>query len=349
MGDIETIISKAATLLREQGRDYSEATPQVEQIVADGSTRSFIRLTFAGTNVLCVLPSRAETFGPAEAHAFYAIGHHLQGQGIPVPALWGVDVETNMVVCEDLGNTRLHDLLVGKDGAMEHMLPLYEEVVRVLAHMQVKGGAHFDPKWCWDTPCYDTQLMVEKESGYFLRAFCQEYLNLQFDPAPVKEDCLHLAQQADRAPKHFFLHRDFQSRNLMVKDGKIRIIDFQGGRLGPLAYDLASLLIDPYAGLDKKVQSRLVNAYLDELHKLVDYDPDQFHRELATLSVQRNLQVIGAYAFLTKTRGKPFFKQFLKPALGSLLTLLELPENNAYQALHSLTRRCQAQLNQAKI
>jgi len=349
MIDIATIITKAVKVLKTQGIAISGAQPQVEQIVADGSTRSFIRLFFAEITVLCILPPQGESFGFAEARAFHTIGSHLLGQSIPVPALFGVDAETSMVVCEDLGNTRLHDLLVGKNSPPEYIVSLYEQAVRLLAHMQVKGGEQFNPKWCWDTPYYDMQLMVEKESGYFLRAFCMDYLNLKFELEPVKAECLQLARQADRAPRHFFLHRDFQSRNLMIKEDKIRIIDFQGGRFGPLAYDLASLLIDPYAGLGKEVQNHLVAAYLDELQKLIDYDPHQFRSELTTLSVQRNLQVIGAYAFLTRKRGKHFFKQFLKPAMDSLLDLLELPENHAYQALHSLSRQCRAQLNQTKI
>ncbi|PID72321.1 MAG: aminoglycoside phosphotransferase [Desulfobulbus propionicus] len=344
MIEAQTIRAKAAQLL-EQQKSVPNGVPIIEQIVADGSTRSFIRLSFSDINVMCVLPPQDQSFGAAEAAAFYAIGLHLQQQQVPVPAIFGMDAETNMVVCEDLGDTRLHDLLVQENGMTQRVLKQYEQAVRMLARMQVQGGKAFRQQWCWDSPSYDIRLMVEKESGYFLRAFCEHYLHLGFNRAPVETECLHLAKKAAQAPSHFFLHRDFQSRNIMITDDKVRVIDFQGGSLGPLAYDLASLLIDPYAGLENKTQNTLVEVYLDELQQLIEYNPDQLRQELVTLSVQRNLQIIGAYAFLTKTRGKPFFKQFLKPALSTLLNLLEHPENNSYQALRALCKQCQVQLD----
>ena len=114
--------------------------------------------------------------------------------------------------------------------------------------MQVRGAVSFDPKWCWDTPQYDRMLMLERESGYFLQAFWQDLLGME-EPPGLQEEFFELADRAARIPAGYFLHRDFQSRNIMIHGGEACIIDFQGGRLGPLAYDLASLLIDPYVAL----------------------------------------------------------------------------------------------------
>lgn len=345
MGKYTSIITKATGLLQPHGIALIPAQLQVDQLVPDGSTRIFLRLKQKDQQVVCVLPPEGDRNGTAESRSFFAIGRHLQGQGVPVPFVYGFAESCSMVVCEDLGNSRLHDLLAKEQGMTPRLLQLYEQAVRTLAHMQVKGARSFDPTWCWDTPVYDMQVMLEKESGYFLQAFCRDYLELTFDSEAVREDCVRLAQAAAKAPAEFFLHRDFQSRNIMVAAGDVRIIDYQGGRLGPLAYDLASLLLDPYARLAKEIRDHLTCTYLKELDTLCKYDHRQFFHELLLLSLQRNLQILGAFAFLTRVRQKPFFQQFLAPALTSLIALLEKPAAAEYAALYTLTRQCRTQLD----
>jgi aminoglycoside/choline kinase family phosphotransferase len=210
--------------------------------------------------------------------------------------------------------------------------------------MQVRAADGFDPAWCWDTPRYDRQLMVERESGYFLRACCTDLLGLDFDRPAVAAECNLLADEAAQAPAGFFLHRDFQCRNIMLADGSVRFIDFQGGRIGPLAYDLASLLLDPYAALPEGIQEHLIGVYLRALREEIAYDPEQFRHEYLALALQRNLQIIGAFAFLSQVRRKPFFVRYLEPALASLDRLLAKPEAAGYAALHTLTGQCRQEL-----
>lgn len=335
------IIITAADILRQHGVRLEPELTEVRQLVPDGSTRLFLRLHQGATRVVCVLPPNGEQMGMAEARSVDAIGRHLYRRGVPVPFVYGLAAETGMVVCEDLGTQRLHDLLDREQGMTPRLIGLYEQAVRQLAHMQVEGARAFDPSWCWDTPIYDQQVMLEKEAGYFLGAFCGDFLDLPVDQEPVLVECRRLAEAAAKAPAHFFLHRDFQSRNLMVTgEGDIRIIDFQGGRLGPLAYDLASLLIDPYAHLENEVQDHLLEVYLERLVSLCSYDRQQFRNELFLLSVLRNLQILGAFAFLSAVRGKIFFRQYLQPALTSLVALLEKAPPGEYAALHILTRQC---------
>ena len=345
MSRYQSIVTEATDLLQRHGIPLSSEQLQVDQLVPDGSTRIFLRLKQKDQQVVCVLPPEGDRNGIAESRAFFTIGRHLHNQGVPVPYVYGFAESSSMVVCEDLGNSRLHDILEKEQGVTPRLLKLYEQAVRTLAHMQVSGADSFDPAWCWDTPVYDMPVMLEKESGYFLQAFCRDYLELLFDGEAVHEDCVRLAQAAAEAPAEFFLHRDFQSRNIMVAAGDVRIIDYQGGRLGPLAYDLASLLLDPYARLAKKVRDHLTLTYLEELDTLCSYDHKQFYRELLLLSLQRNLQILGAFAFLTKVRQKTFFQQFLAPALTSLIALLEKPAAAEYAALYTLTQQCRTQLD----
>jgi len=337
------LIDLAGRLLGVSPREWNEATVAVHHLVPDGSSRRFYRLRGREHfGVIAVLPPTHEPRGLAEAAAFAEIGRHLGRIGAPVPAIYGFDPATGLALCEDLGERRLFEQ--GAEQGAEQSMPYYESAVRQLALMQVRGGHGFDPAWCWDTPRYDRQLMIERESNYFLAAFCTDLLGLDFDRQAVVADCARLADEAARAPAHFFLHRDFQCRNLMLVDGAVRIVDFQGGRLGPLAYDLASLLIDPCADLTESMQDRLVAIYLEALGQELAYDPDQFRCEYLLLALQRNLQFLGAFAFLSQVRGKPFFTRYLEPALASLDRLLAKPGAGGYAALHTLTGQCRQEL-----
>ncbi|MCI5159544.1 MAG: aminoglycoside phosphotransferase, partial [Candidatus Electrothrix sp. AUS1_2] len=235
---------------------------------------------------------------------------------------------------------RLHDVVQEKGTDSEQVIRLYRQAVSELARMQVRGSEGFDPAWCWDTPRYDSALMLERESGYFLRAFCRDFLRLEIDEEKIAKEFHTLADKASLAEATFFLHRDFQSRNIMIRQDRVRFIDYQAGRLGPLAYDLASLLIDPYAALPIQFQEELLEHYLDTLTGLLPYDRSRFRQEYPSLALQRNLQILGAFAFLSQQRGKPFFRQYLAPALGSLQGLLAKTATAEYPYLTALCRRC---------
>ena len=335
----KTLLIEAVGRLLAPQADTWDQFVHIRALVPDGSSRRFFHLRAQyGQTLIAVLPPETDPAGLAEARAFFYIGRHLHLAGAPTPLIHAFDPATGLVLCEDLGDLRLHDLVV--EQGVVAVTDLYDQAVRALARMQVRAAAGFDPTWCWDTPRYDQQLMRERESGYFLRACCVDLLNLHFDQAAVEAECGRLAEAAAEAPADFFLHRDFQSRNLMVHNGQVRFLDFQGGRLGPLAYDLASLLLDPYAALPAAMQERLAGVYLAALGQEINYDPEQFQREYVWLALQRNLQILGAFAFLSRVRGKPFFARFLGPALDSLAGLLAKPEAAGYPALRDLTDQC---------
>lgn len=338
------LITLVGQLLGAPENARQSAAVEVNALVPDGSSRRFFQVRGPGQRpVIAILPPVDDERGLIEARAFERIGRHLHRAGVPVPELYGYDPASGLVVCEDLGEHRLFETVT--IGGTAQALPLYETAVRGLAQMQVRGAEGFDPGWCWDTPRYDRQLMQERESGYFLRACCTDLLGIEFDREAVAAECLHLAEQAAQAPARFFLHRDFQSRNIMLTDGAVRFIDFQGGRIGPLAYDLASLLLDPYAALPETMQEHLIAVYLQSLQQEMVYDPDQFRHEYVFLALQRNLQILGAFAFLSQVRQKPFFAQFLRPALASLSRLLAKPEAAGYAALSHLTDQCRQELS----
>lgn len=339
------LIALAGHLLGEPTTSWNAATVQVTVLVPDGSSRRFFQLRGPGDrHPIAILPPENDQRGLAEAIAFDRIGRHLRRHDVPTPEIHAFDPATGLVLCEDLGERRLFEQVAAQ--GPEQTLGFYEQTVRRLAQMQVRAADGFDPAWCWDTPRYDRQLMRERESDYFLRACCTDLLGIAFDRQAVEAECARLADEAALAPAGFFLHRDFQCRNIMLTGDTVRFIDFQGGRLGPLAYDLASLLLDPYAALPQAMQEHLMEVYLNGLQNEIPYKTEQFRREYLVLALQRNLQILGAFAFLSQVRQKPFFAHYLRPALASLETLLAQPEAAGYAALQTLTGQCRQELEQ---
>lgn len=322
---IHDLLRKAGIV--ERGSQSSARGVQIEPFSGDGSTRRFWRI-FQGKKRLClaVAPPSLGKRDLAEAKSARAIGLHLLQQEICVPEQYGWDEEWGILLFQDLGDCKLHDRVLkekqkGKEQFITVIRPWYQQVVGQLALMQIRGAVSFDPCWCWDTPCYDRSVMLDRESGYFLRAFWQGLMGNQV-PSGLQEEFVELAARAAEIPSGYFLHRDFQSRNIMIHGHEVGFIDFQGGRQGPLGYDLASLLIDPYVALADEFQEELLEEYLDRLEELIAVDRRRFHEEYLLLALQRNLQIIGAFSFLSQQRKKLFFYQFLRPALFSLEKLL---------------------------
>ena len=338
------------SFLHKEGFVVNSKEVTLTPLPGDGSSRLFYKIKTGSDESFCgVLPgSENVKKGMIEAHAAYNIGSHLQKRGIPVPKIHAFNPQNGFILFEDLGDTLLHDeleSLKNKKGAQvwEHSIETYKEIIELLLFMQISGSIHFDRKWCWDTQRYNKKLMLEKESGYFMQAFCQDLLGIKDFPAALSDEFKQLASRAARQPAVYFLHRDFQSRNLMVLNGEIRIIDFQGGRLGPLGYDLASLLIDPYVQIPAEIQQELLDHYLEHLCTY-GLDDLAFLKGYPSLALQRNLQILGAFAFLSKQKQKGFFQQFILPAALSLLQQLTGPAGDDYPHLLKLTEKILGQL-----
>jgi hypothetical protein len=133
----------------------------------------------------------------------------------------------------------------------------------------------------------------------------------------------------------------------MLKDGVVRFIDFQGGRLGPLGYDLASLLIDPYSSLPPDIQDDLLELYLRFIRNYFAVDEALFKRHYALLAFQRNMQIVGAFSFLYKVRQKLFFMDFIKPSLLSLNNRVDDPLFKDFPLIRDLIKRGSRELASA--
>lgn len=330
-------------LLRQDEAERALQTLSCCQLHGDGSNRRFFRIYRKGEPVcVLVLPAGDDDKDIAESRSAWMIGSHLRTHSVPLPDIYGWDEETGLLLFEDLGDVRLHDLVTAKKKDFlqqgEDLPALYCQVVKELAHMQFKGAVDFDESWCWDSPRYDQQLMLERESGYFLRAFWQGLLGKAI-VEDVHKELEDIAKKASEARADYFLHRDFQCRNIMLKNGCVRFIDFQGGRMGPLGYDLASLLIDPYAELSVSLQDELLECYIAEITFFATIEKNRFIDHYNFLAFQRNMQIVGAFSYLYKVQNKVFFVDYIRPALSSLAARLQQPQFTEYPITRNMVKQ----------
>lgn len=265
--------------------------------------------------------------GTCEADSFFAIGRHLHNKGIPVPRIFAYDRASGLVALEDLGDLHLQSL-VRRAADTEEVAGHYKAVIDLLIAMGVEGAKGFDPAYTYQTPYYDQELILEKESRYFVEAFLNGYLGRNIDFGTLESEFKVLAERALEHPYTGLLHRDFQSRNILVKDGSYYFTDFQGARFGPLQYDLASLLIDPYVELPRGLQLKLLNYYLKRLSDLIAVDADEFLDAYTYCAINRNLQILGAFAFLGREKGKTDFEAYIPLAVSSLKARLHSIEQS---------------------
>jgi aminoglycoside/choline kinase family phosphotransferase len=308
----------------------------IEPMAGDGSKRLFWRISIPsqGPSFVMVVSPPTEKTALLENNAYLMIGKHLKKKGIPVPEILKHDHERGLFIVEDMGRENLQGIAL----KAEDPVPQYEIVVEELIRMQVEGVEGFNTSWCCQTKRYDKGVMLNLEARYFNDAFLGRYLGLGKKWGELESAFYHLANEASAAKDSFFLHRDFQSRNIMIKDGAVGIVDWQGGRLGPLGYDLASLIIDPYVNLNLSQREQIFEAYASLLR---NHDPgwsDSLRRYYPYLAIQRNLQILGAFSYLTKAMKKPQFQRYIPKALDNLDNLLDEMRDPKLSSLRSLVK-----------
>jgi len=229
---------------------------------------------------------------------------------------------------EDLGDRSLCRAV--HDCGDDHRAPvaaLYRRALALLARLQVEAAAGFDPAWAYGGGRYDRRVIRELELEYFLKAYVCGWAGRQLASsatARLAREFDRLADTALRAPADFFLYRDFQSRNLMVRRDKLYLIDFQGARLGPLYYDAAALIEDPYVELPRPLRLELLDFYYGELAARLGSalpERDEFLRFYDLFTLVRTLQALGAFGRLSG-RGKRHFIASMPPALRNLAAVL---------------------------
>ena len=287
------------------------------QLAGDGSDRTWHRLTAGANRVILADHGITTEFEGSEIRAFVAIGNHLRACGLPVPRIYDHDGFSGLVFLEDLGDVHLQQMVL-RTSDEDLVASRYRKVIDTLLAMTVLAAPGFDPHWTCQSQAYDRELILEKECRYFVDAFVNGYLELDVDYQDLAEEFDRLARRTLSAGLTGLIHRDFQSRNIMVCGDCHYLIDFQGARIGPIQYDLAALLIDPYVQLIPTLRHRLLNYAADQATLLLQGDPDRFINGYRHCAVTRNLQMLGAFGYLTRTKGKVEFERWI-PAAADML------------------------------
>ena len=257
-----------------------------------------------------------------EVDAFVRIGRHLHEKEVPLPEIYFSDTFSGLVCMQDLGDQHLQQVVCNADAETD-VEDLYKAILGNLMRMSLAGRQGFDPDWAWQTPAYDREVILDRECRYFVESFLNLYAGMPVSYTDLVDEFDWLAHETLSLSLQGFMHRDFQSRNILIKAGAPFFIDFQGGRIGPMQYDLASLLIDPYTALSQDIQDRLLEYHTRELSKKTNLNPERFYKGYACCAITRNLQILGAFGHLSKNRGKAYFEAYIPVALDTLRVNLE--------------------------
>jgi aminoglycoside/choline kinase family phosphotransferase len=281
----------------------------VEKLEKGGSDRAFFRITGAADRSLIAV---VYGDGREENRHYVAIGEFLAAAGLRVPKVLLHDEPDRLILMEDLGETDLWSFRLEPWATRE---PLYRSALDQAALLHATPPATWHPASHRFAPTFDARL-YRWEQEYFARHCLQDLFGI--DPAPLPRDGLESIADRLAAEPRTLVHRDFQSQNILIRDGAAHLIDFQGLRAGLPHYDVASLLLDPYAGLAPAEQEALLDAYLARAgHSRATFLP--IYRLCA---LQRLMQALGAYGNLGLNLGRPHFLQYVAPALASLRSLL---------------------------
>ena len=306
-----------------------------KKLKGDGSERQWYRLGTAHQSIIMVDHGIRQSAMTSEVDSFVNLGRHLYHRDVPVPEIYFYDTFTGLVFLEDLGDVHLQQTVRSKNSAT--ISAIYKSVIDQLIKLSCNGADNFDRSWTYQTSDYHRELILEKECRYFLEAFLNDFLKFKERFEDFQTDFSTLAEKALQYPTTGFMHRDLQSRNIMVKGRKIYFIDFQGGRIGPIQYDLASLLIDPYVEIPQVVQADLLDYSIEALSAVTELDSEKFRSCYHYCRLTRNLQILGAFAYLSRMKGKRQFEKYIPAAVRSLRSNLAAGAQGEFPALSAIT------------
>ena len=319
-------------ILAELTRSIGETPTEILPIAASGSARKYFRIITDKRTLIGTYSENTE-----ENEAFLAFSKHFHDLGLNVPEVFAVNEEKTCYLQSDFGDDNLFAhvqkaLMAGgpstpstSSGTVsgtaysENIIELYKQALKHLVKLQVLGHQGLDYSKAYPTERFDRQAILD-DLNYFKYYFVKPHEEIDFNETRLGKDFEAFADFVSQAPCDFFMYRDFQSRNIMVKDGELYFIDFQGGRKGPLNYDVVSLLYQVKAQIPQTVRDELIQYYKEELKQFVDPEEVKFDTYQPFFVYLRLLQVLGAYGFRGLIQKKSHFIESIPYALTELKT-----------------------------
>lgn len=312
---------------------------EVVPIPQSGSYRQYFRLTGQNKQAIGVYsPEKGETL------AFISFTKHFRQMGLNVPELYLTNTAKDCYLISDLGDVSLLDHLEKnrvKGNPSAETYNYYRMAIAELPRFQVDASKNLNFLLCYPTGSFDGKAMrwdLNYFKYYFLRL-----LKIPFNEAALENDFDRLIVHLLQTESHYFMYRDFQARNILIHDGKLGFIDYQGGRRGPLQYDLASLLFQVKASLPYHFREEMLQWYLQNLKKFVSVNEKKFVESYFGFVLIRLLQVMGAYGFRGYYERKGHFLQSIPYAIENIGWLIsnvkfriEMPE--LLRVLHEIAK-----------
>ena len=310
-------------------RNYGRNHQYVRPLTGSASNRQYFRLGDDQSSCIGVIG-----VNPDENRAFIAMAAHFRLKGIPVPEVYAASDDAVAYIQEDVGDVALFGM-IGSEASEEILC----RTIRCLPDIQFKGAEDFDFSICHPIRKFDRRLVLF-DLNYFKYCFLKPS-GLEFDENRLQDDFERLADDLTAVGADTFMYRDFQARNVMLKDGNPCFIDFQGGMQGPIYYDVASFIWHARAGYSQELKMKMLDAYLDALSAYVSIGREEFIDTLRLFVLFRTMQVLGAYGFRGLVEQKAPFVVNIPEALASLDSQLEMPFES-YPYLDSVLRRLAA-------
>ena len=317
-------------ILANLSRSIGETPIDILPIAASGSARKYYRIVTDKRSVIGTYSENTE-----ENEAFIAFSKHFHDLGLNVPEVFAINAKRTCYLQSDFSDDNLfahvqRSLMAG--GLGENVIQLYKQALKHLVKFQCIGHQGLDYTKAYPTPNFDRQAILD-DLNYFKYYFVKPHEEIDFNETRLGKDFEAFADFVSQAPCDFFMYRDFQSRNIMVNDGELYFIDFQGGRKGPLNYDVVSLLYQVKAQIPQAVRDELVQYYKQELRQFVNPEEVKFDLYQPYFVYLRLLQVLGAYGFRGLIQKKSHFIESIPYALKELKTWNENHPLNDYPEL----------------
>ena len=296
------------------GEDANSLLP----LAPSGSKRIYYRAKSKNHSAICAYNEDVE-----ENKTFIYLSQHFASKELPVPQIYTSSEDGQMYIQEDLGATTLYSLLFSKGESFSpDLVKLYEQVVRKLAEIQIIGHKDLDYENCFGIQSFNKQSIL-----WDLNQFKYHFLkvaDISFDEVALEADFHTFADYLLEAPQDYFMFRDFQTRNIMIKNSEPAFIDYQGGRSGALQYDLASLLFQAKANLPQDMREHLLHEYLAKANSISTIDHDTFKKYYYPYAMVRSMQVLGAYGFRGIFQRKRHFIESIPFAIKNVAWLMTM-------------------------
>lgn len=299
------------------------------ELTPTGSNRHYYRLVNDRISLIGVIGT-----SPEENKAYITLARHFYELKLPVPQLLAVSPDGMTYLQEDMGDTLLFDYISqGRENGTfsDSEKQMLHETIKMLPRFQVNGAKELDFSVCYPQPEFNER-SVFWDLNYFKYYFLKPS-GTEFQENRLEDDFVRFSEVLLQSPTNTFMYRDFQSRNVMIKNEMPYFIDFQGGRKGPVHYDIASFLWQAKAQYPTELKEELLQTYIQALRELMPVDEKRFREQLNHFVLFRTLQVLGAYGFRGYFEQKPHFLQSIPYALSNLKAILSEQTNPQYPYL----------------